>query len=206
VTTPSGSSNFTASGGSAGQSYRQPSPSHSTGAGGSNVFTRKLGPLPMWAWMGVGLAVALAFYFWKQHTSSTSSGSITAPGSNPDQSVAASQIPQFVNITQGYSPPSTPSTTTPAPTTTTGPKPIQGVPDLVGMTRATAESTLKNAGLEFQYDLSNLPHHKAAKNVGYTITAQNPPSGAQVQPGQKIQLTIERTSAYDKSHKAGNIY
>lgn len=83
-----------------------------TGARGSNVFTHKLGPLPMWAWMGIGLAIALGYYFWKQNKSNSS----TSP---PDQTTAASQIPQFVNQTFTNSgPPSTPAPPPPVDTDT----------------------------------------------------------------------------------------
>jgi PASTA domain len=171
-----------------------------TSSGGSNPFTRKLGPLPLWAWMGIGLAIGLAYYFWKQHTSANSSSaqSITSPGSSPDQTTAASQIPQFVNITQNTSPPASPSTT---PTTTpSGPSPIQGVPNLIGMTRASAEATLKNGGLSFIYDLGK--GQKIAPKTSYVITSQNPPAGTQVQPGQAVQLSIEKEVNYVKSgHK-----
>lgn len=64
------------------------------GAGGSNAFTRKLGPLPVWGWMGIGLAIALVYYFWKQNKKTAATAS---PTSTPDQTTAASQIPQFIN-------------------------------------------------------------------------------------------------------------
>jgi PASTA domain len=191
MTTPSSASYF------GGNSNPQSTPARSS-SGGSNVFTRKLGPLPLWAWMGIGLAIALAFYFWKQHTSSTSSQSITNPGSSADQTTAASQIPQFINETNVTAPPSTPAT--PATSTSTTPSAVQGVPNLVGMTRATAEATLKNAGLAFMYDLGK--GQTLEKKTAYVITSQNPPAGAQVQPGQSIQLSVEKEANYTKAgHK-----
>ena len=59
-----------------------------------NVFTRKLGPLPMWAWLLIGIALILGYVYYR---SKTSAGSSTA-----DQTAAgtdASQVPQFVNQT-----------------------------------------------------------------------------------------------------------
>jgi hypothetical protein len=103
---------------------------------GGNVFTRKMGPLPLWAWMGIALALALVFSIWKKNkaaSSSSTSGSlsITPPGSSADATTAASQIPQFVNLTnvsnsqaqnQTQSQNNTTNNTTP-PTTPTPPPP-----------------------------------------------------------------------------------
>lgn len=73
-----------------------------------NVFTRKLGPLPMWAWMGVALLGALLFYLYnKKKTSAggTSPSTVDTPGG-----VDASLVPQFVNQTfVNNTPPSAPS-------------------------------------------------------------------------------------------------
>lgn len=184
---------------------RSSSPAKSS-SGGGNVFTRKLGPLPLWAWMGIALAIALVYYIFVSKKQSA------ATANTPDNTTAAGQIPQFVNEVNSTSPPAPPDVTNvtvpitnvPPPIRTggpppPGPKPIHGVPDLVGMTRATGEATLKNAGLEFQYDLRK--GQKLTPKTSYTIVSQNPPSGAQVQPGQKIQLTVEPTSTYLKKHK-----
>lgn len=185
---------FSSSGGSAGQVQPKSSSPRSSSGG---VFTRKVGPLPMWAWMGIALAIALAYYLIRKHSSSSSAST----SNTPDNTTAAGQVPQFVNETNVTAPPSTPAPivtpNTPAPAT--GPQPIQGVPNLVGMTRATAESTLKNAGVEIQYDLSK--GQKLLPKTSYIVTSQNPPAGAQVQPGQKIQVHVETASAYKKAGK-----
>jgi hypothetical protein len=63
-------------------------------ASGSNVFTNKLGPLPMWAWVAIlgGLIVAWSVYSRnKAGATSSTSGSPTG--------TSASDIPQFVNQT-----------------------------------------------------------------------------------------------------------
>lgn len=97
------------------------------GGGKPNVFTRKLGPLPMWAWMGIGLGGALAVTSWTKNkrdaaaakagpnTSGTLPSQQTASGSTP-----ASLIPQFVNqvYNQETPPTATPPTTTPPPPST----------------------------------------------------------------------------------------
>jgi hypothetical protein len=77
-----------------------------SGGGGSNVLTRKLGPIPVWAWMGVGLGIALAYTSIKKNkaaASATAQQSATAAtGQLPTMQTAsgstpASLIPQFVN-------------------------------------------------------------------------------------------------------------
>lgn len=89
---------------------------------GKNVFTRKLGALPLWAWMGIGLAVALGYYYWKQSTGSKAAASTSAASSGQAAGgVDSNLVPQFVNQTyvQGSPPaptlPATPSTPTAAP-------------------------------------------------------------------------------------------
>ena len=99
-------------------------PERPTGGGGSgNVFTRKIGPLPMWAWMAIALLIALGFYLVKKKTSGsttandqTGSGTDTAGAGGVDSSL----VPQFVNQTYvNNSPPVAPAATSaPAPTPT----------------------------------------------------------------------------------------
>jgi LysM repeat protein len=87
-------------------------------AGGGNVFTRKLGPLPMWAWMGIALALAIVYYLYKKHTSSSTSStssaqnSSAAGGANSPGGVDASLVPQFVNqVYNQETPPVAPNVT-----------------------------------------------------------------------------------------------
>jgi hypothetical protein len=97
-------------------------------SGGGNVFTRKIGPLPMWAWMAIALLVALGFYLVKSKSGQSStandqtgSGTDTAGAGGVDSSL----VPQFVNQTYvNNSPPAAPPATsspTPPPTTTSAP-------------------------------------------------------------------------------------
>lgn len=88
--------------------------------GGGNVFTQKIGPLPMWGWLAIaaGLLVVWRVYAGKKSASSQAS---TASSSTP-----ADQVPQFVNqvYTSGSAPSSTPATSgtaVPSPTTPTPP-------------------------------------------------------------------------------------
>jgi hypothetical protein len=71
-----------------------PAPTRSSS---SNVFTRKMGPLPVWAWMGVALGVALAYYYWKQNKASASTASQAS--STQAGTTDSSLVPQFVNQT-----------------------------------------------------------------------------------------------------------
>lgn len=68
-----------------------------------NVFTHKLGPLPMWGWVGIAAAVLVAWrlYSAKKNGSSTSTNSGTAGNGSAGLAGGASpyDIPQFVNQT-----------------------------------------------------------------------------------------------------------
>jgi LysM repeat protein len=81
---------------------------------GGNVFTRKLGPLPMWGWMGIALALAIVFYLYKKKTSSSTSSQNSAQNSslNTPGGVDASLVPQFVNqVYNQETPPVAPNVT-----------------------------------------------------------------------------------------------
>lgn len=95
-------------------------------SGGGNVWTRKYGPMPLWAWGGIVVLLALGYSLWKKHsaasTTQQSNPSVNSPGG-----VDASLVPQFVNqvYTQGEPPPAPnvtvnnqiPTATTPPPVT-----------------------------------------------------------------------------------------
>jgi hypothetical protein len=66
---------------------------------GGNVFTRKIGPLPLWAWMGILAAIALAYYLIKSKGSSSSSDSSDSSDTAGAGGVDSSLVPQFVNQT-----------------------------------------------------------------------------------------------------------
>lgn len=68
------------------------------------TFTRKIGPLPMWAWLAIIGAVVVGWAWYKDRKSA----STTAPADTAD----ASQVPQFVNqVSTTVQPPSAPTTT-----------------------------------------------------------------------------------------------
>jgi len=56
-----------------------------------NVFTRKIGPMPMWAWVAIISAVIIGYAYWKNKQATSSS----APGT----ATTSAQVPQFVNQT-----------------------------------------------------------------------------------------------------------
>ena len=74
------------------QAPERVAPSSRAGGGGGNVFTNKIGPLPMWAWLGVAAGILVVWRVMAGR-SSASSQATTTPSS------AADQVPQFVNQT-----------------------------------------------------------------------------------------------------------
>lgn len=74
-------------------------------SGGGNVFTRKIGPLPMWGWMGIATLGAVGFALYKKNSSANATASSGAPSGTTDQSL----VPQFVNqVYDQESPPAAP--------------------------------------------------------------------------------------------------
>jgi LysM repeat protein len=79
-----------------------------------NVFTRKVGPLPMWAWMGIALALAIVYYLYKKNKAGSTSSQNSAQNSsvNTPGGVDASLVPQFVNqVYNQETPPVAPNVT-----------------------------------------------------------------------------------------------
>jgi hypothetical protein len=86
---------------------------------GGNVFTRKIGPMPLWAWMAIALVIAIVYYLYSKNkaaqsaqNSGTSSTGAASGGVNSPGGVDASLVPQFVN--QNYensTPPAAPNVT-----------------------------------------------------------------------------------------------
>lgn len=91
-----------------------------------NMFTRKVGPLPVWGWMGIGLVAAIAFYLiQKKKTPAASTPAQSATGTTN-----SSLVPQFVN--QVYTNGKPPSANNPRgnkPPTQSGGTVIASLPD-----------------------------------------------------------------------------
>jgi hypothetical protein len=88
--------------------------------GRGSVFTRKLGPLPMWGWMGIALLLAIGFYlFNKSRSGATSTSGQSSATNNSPGGVDSSLVPQFINQTYvENSPPAAPPAQTTTPTAT----------------------------------------------------------------------------------------
>ena len=87
-------------------------PAAGGGKQGGNVFTRKIGPMPMWAWVAI-ISVVLIGYAYYRNKQSAAAASTTATGTD------ASQVPQFVN--QTYTSVTPPTAGPPGPTGPAGP-------------------------------------------------------------------------------------
>jgi hypothetical protein len=89
-----------------------------------NVFTRKIGPLPMWVWVVIVGGAIVAFSLFKNKTAGATTPSTSATGTD------ASQVPQFVN--QTYTTVSPPSAPVPGPPGPAGPPGTPGAPGTPG--------------------------------------------------------------------------
>jgi hypothetical protein len=93
-----------------------------------NVFTHKIGPLPMWAWLGI---VGGGLVAWRLYSSKNAAASSAGTTASTD-TTNANQVPQFVN--QTYVSTTAPLAATsngavPAPTPTpTNPSPVSPAP------------------------------------------------------------------------------
>lgn len=86
----------------------------STSRPAGNVFTKKIGPLPMWSWMAILLVAVVLYSFYKKSSSASSSANTAADqaAGNAPGGVDSSLVPQFINQTY------TNSTPPPAPNVT----------------------------------------------------------------------------------------
>lgn len=87
------------------------------GGSGGNVWTKKLGPLPLWGWMGIAALIAVMYYLYRKNqaansTTSSASTAQTASTNNTPGGVDSSLVPQFVNqVYNQESPPAAPNVT-----------------------------------------------------------------------------------------------
>lgn len=61
-----------------------------------NVFTHKIGPLPMWGWLAIVGGVLVA---WRLYSSKNAATAAAQQGATTTPSTPADQVPQFVNQT-----------------------------------------------------------------------------------------------------------
>lgn len=79
---------------------------------GGNVWSKRVGPLPMWGWGGLGLLAVVLLYLYRNNKTSANSGGSSASTVNTPGGVDSSLVPQFVNqvYTQNQ-PPAAPNVT-----------------------------------------------------------------------------------------------
>lgn len=106
-----------------------------SGSSGGSTFTRKLGPLPLWAWLGIFTAIVFAYSMYKKK-GSTTTGAGTSSGAtsvNSPGGVDSSLVPQFVNqVYDSDTPPPAPNVTinnTVPPPPTVTPPPVHTHPN-----------------------------------------------------------------------------
>jgi hypothetical protein len=106
-------------------------PGSAPAGGHENVFTHKLGPLPMWGWLAI---VGGALVAWRLYSSKKAAAANTADTTTGTTSTDANTVPQFVNQTYvNTTAPTAPGTagtpTNPAPVGDSGnPKPTTTLP------------------------------------------------------------------------------
>lgn len=147
---------------------------------GGSVFTRKIGPLPMWSWMAIFLVLGLVYYFYKKSKSAATSATPSTDGttvpqsasgtlSSPDQGTDSSLIPQFVNqVYNTPTPPAAPNVTV-NNTTTTTPAPVAQANQYPAPTGTTAKKlSSTSAQVQWNYITSITPTPKS-----YTVAVYN---------------------------------
>jgi len=139
--------------------------------GGGNVFTRKIGPLPMWGWMAIALLFALFFYLWNKNKQSAGAASGSSPSTvNTPGGVDSSLVPQFVNQTYTYvQPPTAPNVTVNNPPITVNTPPDNDNPPPVqtgGGTSTSSPSSPLNEILKSGHTINPSPKNA---EIGWTI-------------------------------------
>ena len=146
-------------------------PARSSGGRG-NMFTQKIGPLPMWAWVGIAAAILIVWRLYSNKQAASQSSQATTTPSTP-----ADQVPQFVN--QTYTTVTAPSSpgTAPAPTPSTPTPPGQPGPTTPMPPTPTLPQQAKAAVAAAIASVTGL----RATGVGATNVklAWNPVNGAQ---------------------------
>ncbi len=129
-----------------------------------NVFTHKIGPLPMWGWLAIigGLLIA-----WRVYSNKQAAAQQAAATTSP--STPADQVPQFVNQTYvNTTAPAAPGATTGTPT---NPSPVSPAPASQPKPTTTLAAWTYPAPSGLQaYDL-------AAKGVRLSWNAVTGPAG-----------------------------
>lgn len=184
----------------------QPPPE--SGSAKGSPFTRKLGPLPLWAWMGVGLAVVLVYANWQKNKSgSTSTGLGSSTGStsvNSPGGVDASLVPQFVNQTFTNTTPSpapsvTVNNTVPAPTTM--PAPTTNAPPTTVSSAPGSYTTSLNTGYDEWTSTGQYSLNTVAASHG--MTAQQLLASSESQENNQGMIAYAKAGNYNAPIPSG---
>lgn len=143
-----------------------------SGGGGGNVFTKQIGPMPLWGWMGVGLAIALAFMYWQQNKKSSATQATNA-ATDSTGTTDSSLIPQFVNqVYTGTQPPTMDQT--PGPPGPPGPPGQPGTPaprpiKQFGAVQGVAAKAISRTAATINWNYITSP----ARPNSYTVAVYN---------------------------------
>jgi hypothetical protein len=136
--------------------------------GGGNVFTRKIGPMPMWAWVAIIAAVLIGYAYWRNKQSAASSSTAATAATGTD----ASQVPQFVNQTYTtVTPPVAGPPPPPAPPEASGGTQVPGGAQIPGHHVVTATGTETLAQIAKKYGTSPADIISFTKNHKTHISA-----------------------------------
>ena len=171
---------------------------------GSNVFTKKIGPLPMWSWMAIILTLVVLYSFYKKNKSSSTAAQTSADqaAGNSPGGVDSSLVPQFINQTyENITPPPAPNVTVnnQLPTPPTGGTQPSPTPTPVATKPAPVHQYAAPTGL------------KAVKATGTSLkvswkdlTGATPPSSYTVAIYSKAGKLLSQSTVNAPDAKGGN--
>jgi hypothetical protein len=176
----------------------------STSRSQGNVFTKKIGPLPMWSWMAIILGLVLVYSFYKKSQGATSSANQSAAeaAGNAAGGVDSSLVPQFVNqVYDQDTPPAAPNVTVPVqvnvpptagtqPTHMPVPKPVK-TPPVHQYQAPTGLKTTKATGTSIKVSWKDL-------------TGPTPPASYTVAVYSKANKLLSQTTVNAPDAKGGN--
>jgi hypothetical protein len=143
-----------------------PAPETAPAGRGENVFTHKIGPLPMWAWVGIAAAVLVG---WRLYSSKKAAASTSGTSTTAADSTAANTVPQFVN--QTYVSTSAPLGPGPAAGTPVNPSPVSPAPS------SQPKPTTTIAGWAYPAPSGLQAYDTAARGTRLSWNAVTGPSG-----------------------------
>jgi LysM repeat protein len=182
---------------------------------GGNVFTRKIGPLPLWGWMGVMLGVAGLYYIiHSKNKAASQDNNASAGGVNSPGGVDSSLVPQFVNqVYDQSSPPVAPNvtvnktinsgntttTTTNQPTTGTRPPVTTTTTNYITYT-VKAGDTLDSIAKKYGITVTELAHapgnvYVAGEVPGNAKVGQQLGTGAGLKTGMVLHVPQYKTTS-----------